>query len=33
MIAGRWRVIDGALEGVDLTELIAEHAAAARVFT
>jgi 8-oxoguanine deaminase len=32
MIAGRWRVIDGALEGVDLEELMAEHAAAAKVF-
>ena len=32
MIAGRWRVIDGAPEGVDLDEVIAEHAAAAKIF-
>ena len=32
MIAGRWRVIDGAPEGIDLDELIAQHAAAAKVF-
>ena len=32
MIAGRWRVIDGAPEGVDLTALIAQHKAAARAF-
>jgi len=32
MIAGRWRVIDGAPEGVDLQALIAKHKAAARAF-
>jgi 8-oxoguanine deaminase len=32
MIAGRWRVIDGAPEGVDLAALIAKHKAAARAF-
>ena len=32
MIAGRWRVIDGAPEGVDLEALIARHKAAARAF-
>jgi 8-oxoguanine deaminase len=32
MVAGRWRVIDGALEGVDLEALIAKHKAAARAF-
>ncbi len=32
MIAGRWRVMDGAPEGIDLDELIAQHAAAAKVF-
>ena len=32
MIAGRWRVIDGAPEGVDLEALIAKHKAAARAF-
>jgi len=33
MIAGRWRVVDGAPLGVDLAALIAEHRAAARAFT
>ena len=32
MIAGRWRVIDGQPEGVDLAALIAKHKAAARAF-
>ena len=32
MIAGRWRVIDGEPEGVDLPALIAKHKAAARAF-
>jgi 8-oxoguanine deaminase len=32
MVAGRWRVIDGAPEGVDLDALIAKHKAAARAF-
>ena len=32
MVAGRWRVIDGAPEGVDLAALIAKHKAAARAF-
>jgi 8-oxoguanine deaminase len=32
MVAGRWRVIDGAPEGVDLKALIAKHKAAARGF-
>ena len=32
MIAGRWRVIDGAPEGVDLQALIAKHKAAARAY-
>ena len=32
MIAGRWRVIDGAPVGVDLAALIAEHHDAARAF-
>jgi 8-oxoguanine deaminase len=32
MIAGRWRVVDGAPLGVDLAALIAEHKAAARAF-
>ena len=32
MIAGRWRVIDGEPEGVDLAALIAKHKAAARAF-
>ena len=30
MIAGRWRVIDGQVEGLDLQQLIAEHRQAAR---
>jgi 8-oxoguanine deaminase len=32
MVAGRWRVIDGRPEGVDLDALIARHKAAARAF-
>ena len=32
MVAGRWRVIDGDPEGVDLKALIAKHKAAARAF-
>jgi 8-oxoguanine deaminase len=32
MVAGRWRVIDGEPEGVDLAALIAKHKAAARAF-
>jgi 8-oxoguanine deaminase len=32
MVAGQWRVIDGAPVGVDLQALIAEHKAAARAF-
>ncbi len=32
MVAGRWRVIDGRPEGVDLDDLIATHEAAAKAF-
>ncbi len=32
MVAGRWRVIDGRPEGVDLEALIAKHKAAAKTF-
>jgi 8-oxoguanine deaminase len=32
MVAGQWRVIDGAPVGLDLAALIAEHKAAARAF-
>jgi 8-oxoguanine deaminase len=32
MVAGRWRVIDGQPEGVDLKALIAKHKATARAF-
>jgi 8-oxoguanine deaminase len=32
MIAGRWRVVDGAPLGIDLAALVAEHKAAARAF-
>ena len=32
MVAGRWRVIEGAPEGLDLEALIARHKAAARAF-
>ena len=32
MVAGRWRVIDGQPEDVDLPALIAKHKAAARAF-
>ena len=30
MVSGRWRVIDGAIPGLDVTELIRRHSAAAR---
>ncbi|GAB3270533.1 amidohydrolase family protein [Arthrobacter pigmenti] len=30
MVGGQWRVVDGAVEGLDLPALIAEHSAAAR---
>lgn len=30
MVAGQWRVIDGAIPGLDIAELIARHSAAAR---
>ena len=32
MVAGRWRVIDGEPEGVDLPALIARHKATAKAF-
>jgi 8-oxoguanine deaminase len=32
MVAGRWRVMDGAVVGLDLAGLLAEHRAAARKF-
>jgi 8-oxoguanine deaminase len=32
MVAGRWRVVDGMPENVDLDALIAKHKAAARAF-
>ncbi len=32
MVAGRWRVIDGAPEGLDLDKLVAKHKAAAKAF-
>ena len=32
MVAGRWRVIEGAPEGIDLAALIAKHQAAAKAF-
>lgn len=32
MVAGRWRVVDGAIDGLDLAALMAEHRAAARAF-
>jgi 8-oxoguanine deaminase len=32
MVAGRWRVIDGQPEDIDLPALIAKHKAAARAF-
>ncbi len=32
MVAGHWRVVDGAPVGVDLAQLMAEHRAAARAF-
>lgn len=32
MVAGRWRVIDGAIPGLDVAALIAEHSKAARIF-
>jgi len=30
MIGGKWRVIDGRIEGLDLQGLIADHSQAAR---
>jgi 8-oxoguanine deaminase len=30
LIGGRWRVIDGQIEGLDLAQLIADHRQAAR---
>ena len=33
MVAGGWRVIDGAPVGIDLAALMAEHREAARAFT
>jgi 8-oxoguanine deaminase len=30
MVGGRWRVIDGQIEGLDVAALIAEHSQAAR---
>lgn len=30
VLSGRWRVIDGQIEGLDLQALIAEHSQAAR---
>ena len=30
MVAGKWRVIDGQVEGLDLKRLIADHSQAAR---
>ena len=32
MVAGQWRVIDGAIAGLDVAALIAEHSKAARIF-
>ena len=32
MVAGRWRVVDGAPVGVDMAALLAEHGAAAKAF-
>ena len=32
MVAGRWRVVDGAVVGLDMAGLLAEHRAAARKF-
>jgi len=32
MVAGQWRVIEGAPVGVDLAALIAEHQAVARAY-
>lgn len=32
MVAGEWRVIDGAIPGLDVAALIAEHSKAARIF-
>ena len=32
MVAGRWRVIEGAPEGVDLAALIVKHKSAAKAF-
>ena len=33
MIAGRWRVVSGQPDGLDLDALIAKHSAAARAFS
>jgi 8-oxoguanine deaminase len=30
MVAGKWRVVDGQVEGLDLKGLIADHTQAAR---
>ncbi|RMP30179.1 Hydroxydechloroatrazine ethylaminohydrolase [Pseudomonas coronafaciens pv. atropurpurea] len=30
MVAGQWRVIDGQIEGLDISQLIADHRQAAR---
>jgi 8-oxoguanine deaminase len=32
MIAGQWRVVDGAVLGLDLAALMAQHKAATRAF-
>ena len=32
MVAGQWRVVDGAIPGLDVAALIAEHSKAARIF-
>ena len=32
MVNGEWRVVDGAVVGLDLERLLAEHRAAARKF-
>lgn len=32
MVAGQWRVVDGAIPGLDVSKLIADHSAAARTF-
>lgn len=33
MVAGQWRVVDGKIPGFDQAKLIAEHSAAARIFS